>query len=275
MGTSTTLCSTNTRGREESDEADNDDKLWDEIGELDDIPLPKEAHSPQAGRQLISSTVVEIKTVHQTIVSPTKGFPRASQVPTKDYSGDSRYNEAVRVLRNVFKKENFRHNQAEAIMGTLKGRDVFVLMPTGGGKSMCYQVPAVCTSGKTRGISIVISPLLSLMKDQVDELNRLGVDVAVLNSEQTAENRKETFARLRKHGSKPALLYLSPEMLDSSDVVKGILKTLHERNEIARFVVDESHLLSQWGRNFRAAVSDNFKFSKLLFAYVYNLSTLP
>ncbi|MBK8525430.1 MAG: DNA helicase RecQ [Betaproteobacteria bacterium] len=151
---------------------------------------------------------------------------------------------ALEILRTTFGYPAFRGSQEEIISHVSGGGDALVLMPTGGGKSLCYQIPALLR----HGVGIVVSPLIALMQDQVDALLQAGVRAAFLNSTLDWPQVQEIERRL--FSGDLDLLYIAPERLAGERSI-GLLDRLHEQNRIALFAIDEAHCVSQWGHDFR------------------------
>lgn len=236
---------------------------------------PKEAsnrpNSAQAGgfASFGNPRQAAVASAQERRVQAVSGVKTVSKEP-ENYPWSKDVRKAL-VLR--FELDDFRLNQLQAINATLKGQDVFVLMPTGepaipyppvieliymfagGGKSICYQLPAVISTGKTKGVTVVVSPLLSLITDQVASLLRKDITVVTLNSTMSATDRRFAIEMLTTPEPSCRLVYVTPELIGNSGQFRDILGSLHRRNRLARFVIDEAHCVSQWGHDLRKSSS--------------------
>ncbi len=176
------------------------------------------------------------------MISPTFDLPQpsatASDVPVA----------ARQVLNEVFGYPAFRGRQGEVVEHVAGGGDALVLMPTGAGKSLCYQVPAIVRHRAGQGVTVVVSPLIALMHDQVGALEEVGVHAAFLNSSQSSDEAQAVERELIS--GRLVLLYVAPERLTTPRLL-GMLHSLQERGRLALFAIDEAHCVSQWGHDFR------------------------
>lgn len=161
--------------------------------------------------------------------------------------------DALNVLKSYFGYSSFRKGQEEIINEIINKKDVVAIMPTGGGKSICYQVPALILDG----ITIVISPLISLMKDQVDGLNSMGINSAYINSSLSNLEINDILLKVKNEDIK--ILYIAPERLESMEFLNIISNA-----KVAQIAVDEAHCVSQWGHDFRSSYRRISKFINIL-----------
>ena len=162
-------------------------------------------------------------------------------------------NKALEVLKNYFGYNQFRKGQEDIINEIVSGNDVTCIMPTGGGKSICYQVPALLMDG----VTVVIAPLISLMKDQVDGMNSMGINSAYINSSLSALEINDILFKVKNGDIK--IIYVAPERLESMDFLNTISNI-----KVSQVAVDEAHCVSQWGHDFRSSYKHISRFINLL-----------
>jgi bloom syndrome protein len=238
---------------EEDYGASDDDDMLEFVEEVERHSLPEQRPSKHTRPVLSESSDTTPEPPMRSRAKATKNMYSHVYPEGTDLVKYPWFTDVKRALKERFKLNGFRYHQLDAINATLGGKDAFVLMPTGGGKSLCYQLPAIVQSGKTKGLTIVISPLLSLMNDQVQHLRKINIRAATLNSEVTGDVRTEIMNNLGEQHPEQfiELLYITPEMITKSTNIQNVLSRLHRNKKLARIVIDEAHCVSQWGHDFR------------------------
>ncbi|KAL2270095.1 hypothetical protein VTJ83DRAFT_2279 [Remersonia thermophila] len=246
----------NSFGSDQFDDISDEEEMLAAVNSLEEehLRLTAAAASAPRARSVLSESAGNLTPSLRKRVAAKNDAPR---VPKATINPDlMKYpwsNDVRRALKDRFRMTGFRHNQLEAINATLSGKDAFILMPTGGGKSLCYQLPAVIKSGKTRGVTLVVSPLLSLMTDQVAHLEKLNILAAAFNGDVTPAARSHIIGIFGKDHPEHfiQLLYVTPEMISNSTSFCRGVDILYKKGKLARIVIDEAHCVSQWGHDFR------------------------